>query len=66
MHVCIFACLLGHLRPLAVSLDTITFIYAQRLNVLNIYFSSVVSDREGPLPECSVSVKENWNEDDSS
>ena len=61
MHVCIFACLLGHLRPLAVSLDAITFIYA-----LDIHFSSVVSDREGPLPECSVSVKETWNEDDSS
>ena len=42
------------------------FIYAQRLNVLDIHFSSVMSDREGPLPECSVSVKETWNKDDSS
>ena len=50
MCVCLFACLLagcGHLQLILMECN-----YAQRLNVLDIHFSSVVSDREGPLPEC--------------
>ena len=30
------------------------------------YFSSVKSDSEELLPECSISVKEIWSEDNSS
>ena len=58
MHVCMFACLVAWLQPLTVNFDGVQLLYAQRLNVLDIHFSSVMSDREGPLPECSVSVKE--------